>query len=206
MLRIRLATLLVIFRAVLSSFRSRREVIAAMDLFVVLSVSFRPSYVWFAIEHARRRILHINVTEHRTASWVVQQLREALPFDSAARYLVFDRDSILSADVLRAAKAMGMKPIRIAFASPWQNWVAKRWILSARREMLDQTLILNACHLLRLIRQYVSYHHADRTHLGLGKRIPARRAVQQRPGPGARGVGLRRVGGMQPRYERRQAA
>jgi putative transposase len=33
----------------------------------------------FVIEHGRRRILHFNVTDHLTAGWVVQQLREAFP-------------------------------------------------------------------------------------------------------------------------------
>jgi len=31
------------------------------------------------IEHGRRRILHFNVTQHPTAEWVAQQLREAFP-------------------------------------------------------------------------------------------------------------------------------
>jgi hypothetical protein len=42
--------------------------------------------------YSRRRILHINVTSHPTSSWIAQQLREAFPFESAPRFLVFDRD------------------------------------------------------------------------------------------------------------------
>jgi hypothetical protein len=44
------------------------------------------------IAHDRRRILHCNVTKHPTSLWVVQQLREAFPFGSAPRFLIFDRD------------------------------------------------------------------------------------------------------------------
>jgi len=40
-------------------------------------VTFQLLYCFFVIEHGRRRILHFNVTEHPTAEWVVQQLREA---------------------------------------------------------------------------------------------------------------------------------
>ena len=39
--------------------RNHRDLIAAMDFFVVSSVRFRLLYVWFAIDHERRRILHL---------------------------------------------------------------------------------------------------------------------------------------------------
>jgi hypothetical protein len=47
--------------------RNHRHAIAAMDLFIVFSVAFRPVHGWFAIEHARNKTLHINSTEHTTA-------------------------------------------------------------------------------------------------------------------------------------------
>src|SRR6267378_3178378 len=50
-----------------------------MDFFTVPTVTFRVLYVWFAIDHARRRILHFDVTEHPIVDWVVQQLRETFP-------------------------------------------------------------------------------------------------------------------------------
>jgi hypothetical protein len=37
--------------------------------------------VFVVIEHASRRILHVNVTAHPTAEWTLQQLREAIPSD-----------------------------------------------------------------------------------------------------------------------------
>ena len=55
----------------LTFLRNHRDAIAAFDFFVVFSTAFRPLYVWFVIEHARRRVLHVNVTEHPTAAWVV---------------------------------------------------------------------------------------------------------------------------------------
>ena len=59
--------------------RNHKDVIAGMDFFVVPTVRFRLLYVWFAIDHGRRRILHFNVTENPTARWVIQQLRETFP-------------------------------------------------------------------------------------------------------------------------------
>jgi hypothetical protein len=42
----------------------------------------------------------------------------------------------------------------------------------ARGELLDHVIALNERHLKRLLAEYVSYHHEDRTHLGLGKETP----------------------------------
>ena len=50
------------------------------------------SYTHLIISHDRRRILHFNVTGHPTSPWIVQQLREAFPYDLAPRYLILDRD------------------------------------------------------------------------------------------------------------------
>ena len=45
-----------------------------------------------------------------------------------------------------------------------------------------------------------------RSHLGLGKDVPNRRAVTQRPSATAKVVALPRVGGLHHRYEWRVAA
>ncbi len=45
--------------------RNHRDAIAAMDSFVVPTVTFRVLYVWFALEHGRRRIHHFGITDHQ---------------------------------------------------------------------------------------------------------------------------------------------
>jgi hypothetical protein len=45
--------------------------------------------------------LHFNVTQHPTAEWVVQQLREAFPEAVPYRYVILDRDSKFDANVIR---------------------------------------------------------------------------------------------------------
>jgi putative transposase len=187
--------------------QNHRDAIAAFDFFVVFSTAFKPPYVWFVIEHARRRILHVNVTEHPTSAWVIQNLREAFPYDSAPRYLIFDRESIFSAQVADAVNGMGTKPVRTAFASPWQNGTAERWISSARRDLLDHVVIFDDRQLLRLLREYVgTYYLTDRTHLGLAKDTPAGRAIEQRPSPTAKVIALPRCGGLHHRSVWREAA
>jgi putative transposase len=186
--------------------RNHRDAIAAMDFFVVPTVTFRVLYVWFVIEHGRRRIVHFHVTDQPDAAWVVQQLREAFPFDTAPRHLVFDRDGTFSAHVVSTVKSLGTKPTRTSPRSPWQNGVAERWIGSVRRELLDHVVVFNDRHLLRLLRDYVAYHHDDRTHLGLAKATPAGRPRQTRPVGDAEVIALPRLGGLHHRYEWRTAA
>ena len=96
-----------------------------MDLFTVPTATFRILYVWFAIHHDRRRILHFKVTEHPTAAWVIQQLRESFPYDTVPAYLVLDRDSIFAKNVLSTVRAIGIEPKRTPTAAPgkmaWQS-------------------------------------------------------------------------------------
>src|SRR5262249_59765470 len=46
-----------------------RDALAAMDFFVVPTVTFRTLHVWFAIGHGRRRVLRFDVTDHPAATW-----------------------------------------------------------------------------------------------------------------------------------------
>ena len=63
----------------LAFLRNHCEVIVAFDFFAVPTVTFQLLYCLFFIEHGRRSILHVNVTRHPNADWVVQQLRETFP-------------------------------------------------------------------------------------------------------------------------------
>ena len=140
-----------------------------MDFFTVPTITFGVLYCFFVISHDRRRILHINITKHPTSSWIIQQLREALPFGAAPRFLIHDRDAKYGTEVPAAIRSLKINAVRTSFESPWQNGVAERWVGSCRRELLDHVIALNERHLKRLLAEYVSYHHEDRTHLELGK-------------------------------------
>ncbi len=175
--------------------RNHKNEIAAMDLFTVPTASFRLLYGFFVIEHGRRHIVHFNATFHPTSLWVMQQLREAFPYDTAPRYLIFDGDAIFSPAVVEFIRAMGTKPIRTSYRSPWQNGTAERWIGSCRRELLEHVVVLGERHLVRLVRAYITYYHEDRCHLGLGKDTPDERSIAPRPSPTARVVALPRAEG-----------
>src|SRR5437879_171123 len=99
-----------------------------------------------------------------------------------------------------------MKPTRISPASPWQNGVAERWIGSCRRELLDHLVVLNDVHLRRLIRDYISYYHADRIHDSLEKDTPAGRPISCKSDQSAGLVSVPRMRGLHHRYDWQQAA
>jgi hypothetical protein len=105
---------------------NHREAIAAMDFFTVPTLTFGVLYCFFVIAHDRRRILHCNVTKHPTSAWVVQQLREAFPYDSAPDYLIFDRGTQFNSEVIDTMRYFGIQPKQTSFRSPWQNGVAER--------------------------------------------------------------------------------
>jgi transposase InsO family protein len=185
---------------------NHREVIVAVDFFTVPTLSFQLLYCFFVIEHARRKILHFNVTRHPTSDWVVQQLRETFPEAGPYRYVILDHDSKFDADVIGFLKATGLRTKRTSVQAPWQNGTAERWVGSCRREMLDHVIALNEPHLRRLIRDYVTFYHDDRIHDSLMKDTPSRRPVERRPSPLATVTSSPRLGGLHHRYGWSEAA
>ena len=180
---------------------NHRETIAAMDFFTVPTLKFGVLYCFFVIAHNRRRILHCNVTKHPTSAWVVQQLREAFPYDSAHKFLIFDRGANFNEEVIETVRSFGIQQKRTNFRSPWQNGVAERWVGNCRRDLLDHVIILNERHFNRLMTEYVGYYHDDRTHLALAKGTPAGRDAWSESGAGSRIMAMPRLGGLHHRYD-----
>lgn len=183
----------------LTLLRNHREAIAAMDFFTVPTLRFSVLYGFFVISHDRRQILHFNVTKHPTSLWIVQQLREAFPFESGPRFLIFDRDGKYGVEVPAVVRSLKIRPVRTSYQSPWQNGVAEHWIESCRRDLLDHVIAVNERHLRRLLSEYLRYYHEDRTHLGLEKGIPHGRT---RSTASSRVLSHDRLGGLHHRYDR----
>src|SRR5260370_15948278 len=174
-----------------------REAIAAMDFFTVPTITFGVLYCFFVISHDRRRILHFNIMKHPTSSWIIQQLREAFPFGAAPGFLIHDRDAKYGTEVPAAIRSLKINAVWTSFESPWQNGVTERWVGSCRRELLDHVIALKERHLKRLLSEYVSYYHEDRTHLRLGKGTPRHRPHCATHGPV---LPSDRLGGLHPPY------
>jgi transposase InsO family protein len=158
--------------------RNHAPDIAAMDLFVVPTISFDLLYILVIVRLARRDLIWINVRTHPTADWIARQITEAFPWNEAPRYLIRDRDRVYGAAVTRRFRAMGIRDKPIAPGSPWQNGFAERLIGSIRRECVDHIVVLGEEHLRRILTNYAAYYNELRTHRSLDKDAPIHRAIQ----------------------------
>jgi transposase InsO family protein len=152
--------------------------IAAMDLFVVPTISFRLLYGLLILRHDRRRILWAGATAHPTAEWIARQLTEVCGWAQAPQYLIRDRDRIYGEAVTRRLWALRIRDRPISPRSPWQNAYVERLVGSVRRECVDHVVVLGERHLRHVLLSYMKYYNETRTHLSLNKDAPIPRAVQ----------------------------
>ena len=183
-----------------SFLRNHADGIAALDMFVVPSATFRLLFVMLILAHDRRKIVRFDVTHNPTAGWSSRQVTEAFPWETAPRFLLRDRDASYGSIFTKRVEAMGITEVVTAPRSPWQNAYVERVIGSIRRECLDHVVVFNERHLYRALSSYVEYYHRSRTHLSLRKDCPDPRPIE----PPARGrvSVLPQVGGLHHRYQR----
>ena len=158
--------------------RNHAPDIAAIDLFVVPTLSFGLLYGLVIIRFGRRYLVWVNTTDKPTADWIARQLTEAFPWQEAPRYLIRDRDGAYGQRFVNRLRAMGIRDHPIAPRSPWQNGYAERLIGSIRRECLDWIVVTGEAHLRQILRRYAAYYNRARTHRSLGKDCPIPRTVQ----------------------------
>jgi transposase InsO family protein len=172
--------------------------IAAMDLFVVPTISFGLIYALVVVRLDRRELVWVNVTTNPTAEWIARQITEAFPWDKAPQYLIRDRDRIYGTVFTRRLWAMGIRDKPTAPSSPWQNGFAERLIGSIRRECVDHLIVLGEAHLRRILHAYARYYNDIRTHWSLAKDAPVSRPIQPTGGIQSNAI----LGGLHHHYVR----
>src|ERR1017187_4875787 len=178
--------------------RNHADGIAAMDMFVVPTISFRLLYGLLIMGHGRRQILWFGVTAHPTGEWIANQITEACGWEQVPRYLIRDRDGAYGEIFIRRLRSMGIRDRPTSPRSPWQNAYAERLIGSIRRECVDHVIVLGERHLRHILLSYMNYYNGARTHLPLEKDAPISRAVD-----GARHILCRpTLGGLHHQYAR----
>jgi transposase InsO family protein len=159
--------------------RNHADGIAAMDLFVVPTISFRLLYGLLVMGHGRRQILWFGVTTHPSAEWIANQLTEACGWEQIPRYLIRDRDGAYGEIFIRRVRSIGIRDRPTSPRSPWQNAYAERLIGSIRRECTDHIVISGERHLRHVLLSYMDYYNGTRTHLSLNKDTPISRATEK---------------------------
>jgi putative transposase len=157
--------------------------IIACDFCVAVATTFRILYVFVAIEHASRRLIHLNATAHPTAAWALQQLRDAIPFDHEYRFIIHDHDAILSAELDASLTRFGLKVITTPVRSPQANSLCETLIGTLRRECLDWIIPLSEGHLRRVLASWRGHYNRGRPHSALGPGIPDPRLADLRVKP-----------------------
>lgn len=184
--------------------RNHMKVTAALDFFVVVTVSYKLLYGIVLLSHSRRRILHISATDHPTQQWVSAQVKLAFLTYPKPKYLLRDRDAIYGKEYRSTLEELGIIDHPTRPYSPWHNSFVERAIGSIRRDCLDHVIVFDTKHLKSLLSQYAKYYNYSRTHFALEGDCPVHRAIE-RPIKGKRIVAIPHLGGLHHRYERRAA-
>ena len=183
--------------------RNHLDMSWAIDFFNVTTINFATYYVFLVFDHGRRRVIHFAVTRNPFMNWVIQQLREAMPFGLQPKYLFRDNDGIYGNGVRAFLDSCGIEEVRTAYRSPWQNPFVERFIGTLRREMLNHVIVLGQGHLERLLREFIEeYYHVARPHQGLDGDTPVLQTKQpQILGP-SKLISIPVLGGLHHRYIR----
>ena len=163
----------------------------------------RPLCVLVVMDHARRKVVHFNITSEPTAAWTARQIINAFPYDTAPKYLLRDRDSIYGSVFVQRLARMGIQQKLISPRSPWQNPYVERLVGSIRRECLDRVIVFNEQQLSQILESYFEYYHKVRPHRGLSHDSPIPRPVES-PDRG-KVTELPLVGGLHHHYLRKAA-
>ena len=165
--------------------KNQGKAIWACDFCVQYTVRFTALYIFVVMELGSRKVVHINVTEHPTLSWVQQQIRDAT-FEEQPKFLIHDNDGIFGQ--LGKRKIVEVNGKRVSCRSSFDVWLAQtrcirgvptpyhapnanahveRFNGTLRREVLDRILVWNEAQLRSLLAEYIRWFNAGRVHQGL---------------------------------------
>jgi len=163
----------------LTFLRNHAKYTVGIDFAVVRTITFKTFYIFVAISHNRRKILHFAVSSSPHSQWAIQQLRETFAFDETTKYVIRDNDGIYSNEFKQTIKRFGLQDTPTAPRSPWQNPFCERVIGTLRRECLDHMIIISEKHLYDVLHEYIfEYYNVSRTHMSLDKDSPVHRPTQ----------------------------
>src|SRR6202142_3548877 len=152
--------------------RLHAQGIIACDFLIAVTATFRLLYVFVVSEHRSRRLIHCNITAHPSATWTLQQLRDAIGFQDRYEYLLHDRDSIFAKHLDESIAKLGVRVLKSPPRSPTANAICERVIGTIRRECLDWLIPLSESHLRSILKSWIPHYNKARPHMALGPGLP----------------------------------
>ena len=147
----------------------------------------------------------LGVTANPDGPWTVQQIRNLLmdlgDRADGFRFLVRDRAGQFTASFDAVLADSGIEVVKIPPRSPRANSYAERFVLTARTEVTDRTLIFGQRHRRTILAEYEAHYNGRRPHRSRQLRPP-------RPDHPAANLSRKRIlrrpvlGGLINEYER----
>jgi len=126
-----------------------------------------------------------------------------MPFGQQPRYLFRDNDRIYGHSVRTFLNSCGIREVRTAYRSPWQNPLIERFIGTLRYELLDHAIVLSQEHIERLLQEFIEeYYHVSRPHQGLGGETPIPHEKPPKKSSPSNLISIPVLGGLHHKYTR----
>jgi len=168
-------------------------------------VTLQRLYCLFVMEVGSRYVHILGITANPDGPWTVQQIRNLLmdlgDRADGFRFLVRDRAGQFTASFDAVLADSGIEVVKIPPRSPRAKAYAERFVLTARTEVTDRTLIFGQRHRRTILAEYEAHYNGRRPHRSRQLRPP-------RPDHPAANLSRKRIlrrpvlGGLINEYER----
>jgi putative transposase len=152
--------------------RDHRASIWAADRPTVRTRTLRTSRVRLLVRHARRGLVHLDVTAGPTAARVRRQLVAATPRGGTPRSRGRDRGGVHGREFVQRARRLGVETLLTPVRAPTANGIAERRVGTPRRGCLDGLIVVNAAHPRAAPTEFADDHDRERPHRTLARQPP----------------------------------
>jgi len=131
--------------------------------------------VLFFIELSTRKIAIAGIAQEANGLWMSQIARNLTDAEAGIltgkRYLIHDRDPLLTAEFLRTLEAAGVNSVKLPLRSPNLNPHAERFVRSIKESCLDRMIFFGEASLRTAVQNFVEHYHSERNHQGLANQL-----------------------------------
>jgi transposase InsO family protein len=155
-----------------------RELIVAADLFTIEAWTRRGLtrfIVLFLIDLSSRGVEIAGLARQANGLWMSQVARNLSDakdgFLVGKRYLIHDRDPLLTAEFLETLETSGVKSVKLPPRAPNLNAHAERFVRTIKESCLERLILFGEGSLRRAIHDFVMHYHHERNHQGLDNQL-----------------------------------